>query len=58
MFLVLQAKAVQTWKQALFIVREDDATPLASSENGFLCYAAVAVRLLYKGENKNASSHL
>ena len=38
--------------------RRDDATPLASSENGFGCYAAVAVRLLYKGENKNASSRL
>jgi hypothetical protein len=41
--LVLLAKAVQTWKQALFLVSEDDATPLASSENGFQCYAAVAV---------------
>jgi hypothetical protein len=28
MFLVLQAKAVQTWKQALFIVREDETTLL------------------------------
>jgi hypothetical protein len=30
MLLVLQAMAVQTWKQALFIVQEDDAAPVAS----------------------------
>ena len=29
MFLVLLAKVVQTWKQGLFLVNEDDATPLA-----------------------------
>jgi hypothetical protein len=48
--------SVQTWKRALSLVSEDDATPLASSENGCQCSAAVAVRLLYKGGNKNASS--
>ena len=30
MLLVLLARAVQTWKQALFIVQEDDAAPMAS----------------------------
>jgi len=56
MFTVLLAQAVRTRKQALFIVREDDAFPLASSVNGFQCSAAVAVWLLYKDENKNVSS--
>ena len=37
MFMVLLARAVRTWKQALFIVREDEASPLVSSENGFQC---------------------
>jgi putative transposase len=31
MLLVVLARAVRTWKQALFIVQEDDATPVASS---------------------------
>jgi hypothetical protein len=44
MLLVLLAMAVRTWKQALFIVAEGDAAPLASSENGFQCSAAVAVQ--------------
>jgi hypothetical protein len=57
-FPVLLAKAIQTCKQALFIVREDDANGIASSENGFQCSAAVAVLLLYKDENKNVSSPL
>jgi hypothetical protein len=30
MLLVLLAKAVRTWKQALFIVQEDDASAVAS----------------------------
>jgi hypothetical protein len=58
MFPVLLAKAVRTWKQALFIVKEDSHSPLASSENEFQCSAAVAVRLMYKGNNKDASSPL
>ena len=33
MILVLLAKAVRTWKQGLFIVREVDAYPLVLSEN-------------------------
>ncbi len=37
MFPVPLAKAVRTWKQSLFIVREDEASPLVSSENGFQC---------------------
>ena len=31
MLLVLLARMVRTWKQALFLVQEDDAPPLASS---------------------------
>jgi hypothetical protein len=58
MFPALLAKAVRTWKQALVIVREADASQLASSENGFQCSAAVAVQLLYKGNDKNHSSLL
>jgi hypothetical protein len=33
MILVLLVKAVWTWKQGLFIVKEDDAYPLVFSEN-------------------------
>jgi hypothetical protein len=43
MFLVLQAKAVRTWKEALFIIREDDASLLASSGNGLQFSDGVAV---------------
>jgi hypothetical protein len=58
MLLVLLARAVRTWIHALFIISEKDVSPLVSSENGFQCSAAVAVWLLYKGNNKNDSSRL
>jgi hypothetical protein len=35
MILGLLAKAVRTWKQALMIVREDEASPLVWSEHHF-----------------------
>ena len=53
-FLVLLAKAVQTWKQALFLVSEDDATPLAYLKIG----DSALQPLLYKGGCKEASSSL
>jgi hypothetical protein len=54
LFPVLLAKAVRTWKQALFIVAEDDATLLAYLKIG----DSALLRLLYKGECKEASSSL
>ena len=53
-FLVLLAKVVQTWKQALFLVSEDEATPLAYLKIG----DSALQPLLYKGECKEASSSL
>jgi hypothetical protein len=43
-FLVFLEKDVRIWKQALFLVSEDDTSLLASSENGCQCYAAVTVQ--------------
>jgi hypothetical protein len=54
MFLVLLTKVVQTCKQALFLVCEDDATPLACLKIG----DSALQPLLYKGEFKKASSSL
>jgi hypothetical protein len=58
MFPVLLAKVTQTWKQTLFIVREDDLSLLALSENEFECFDAVGVRLMHGGNYENASSPL
>ena len=53
-FPVLLAMAVQTCKQALFLVSEDYATPLAYLKMG----DSALQPLLYKGECKEASSSL
>ena len=44
MFLFLIVKTAQTWKHIMYIVKEEDAKGVASSENGFRFSAAVAVQ--------------
>jgi hypothetical protein len=54
MILGLLSKAVRTWKQDLFRVREDDASPLVWFEHD----SSALLLLLYRDNNKEASRHL